>query len=161
MKNWWLIASSLVSIPLAYADLGSSVTSIWNKILFVGSFGFLNVTNTSAIVALTRILIWIATFTIFFALIMGLNAGKKGVFTFFNRSQALVVAGVLATLTAIFTPVEVLLATGAGWATLVAFVFIGAPVVGIAYLLWKIPWEGEETKWTVFLKIFLCLRLTI
>jgi len=49
----------------------------------------------------------------------------------------MVVALVMATVAAIFLPASVLMATGAGWATAVALILIGLPVVGVGYLLIK------------------------
>ena len=71
----------------------------------------------------------------------------------------------MATITAIFLPPEVLLATGTGWATLVALILVGGPVVGVGWLIWQIPGRDAdgnprpETRATVALKIIICLIL--
>lgn len=160
-KSWLLSLSFLLGLPIVYADVGSTLNNVWTKILNIGNLGFLGPSNDWQLIGFTRILIWIAVFTIFFAVITTFK-GKdgKGVLGFFNKNQALVIAGVIATISAIFLPAEVLLATGKGWATLVSFVLIGLPVAGIAYILWKIPFDGSpDTKGTIFLKLILCIIL--
>lgn len=154
MKKWLL--ALLLSIPLVAAQ-GQVLSNVWEKILYFAGLGFLNIGPDIWIIAFTRLLIWTLIFTLFFAVMT--QKGEKKVLGFLTRGQAGVVAACIATIAAIFLPADLILATGAGWATLVAFVLIGAPIVGIAFLLWKIPWEGEETKATVFLKLMLCLAL--
>lgn len=134
------------------------LSSAWDKVLYIGGLGFLNLGPDGAVVAFTRILIGILIFTVLFAVAHGLGKSGKAL-GFLNKTQAMVVAAVLAIMSAVFLPAEVLLATGAGWATMIALILIGLPIVGVAYLLWQIPWEGEETKFTVFLKLVLCLVL--
>ncbi len=150
----------LLSIPYALADVTGTLDNVWQKILGIGNLSFLNLGESTALIGFTRILIWIAVFTIFFGIISAVSGKEKKALGFLNRTQGMVVAGVLATMAAIFLPSSVLLATGAGWATAVAFLLIGVPVAGVAWLLWQIPWDDEpETKWTVFLKLALCLVL--
>ncbi len=159
-KGWLRGVVLLLSLPSALADVSGTLSNVWNRILGVGRLEFLGLSEGTAIVAFTRILIWIAVFTIFFGLISAVSGKEKKMLAFLNRSQAMIVAGVLATMAAVFLPAEVLLATGAGWATAVAFLLIGVPVAGVAWLLWQVPWDDEpETKWTVFLKLVLCLVL--
>jgi len=151
MKKMWLVLClaiiSLISIPMVYA---ADLNSIWNTILGVGALNFLGVSSGFMLGAFVRILVWILTFTLFFAV-------SGFVLKFLKKNQAMVVSLVLATISAVFMPVEALLAIGAGWATLIALVLIGAPVVGFAYLLWLIPWgDAGETRGTIFLKLILC-----
>ncbi len=161
MKKMWLISGlMLASIPAAFA-LGplELLGNVWNKILSIGNLNFIGV---SGMAAFTRILIWILTFTLFFAVITALGGrgeGGKAPFSFFKRSQAMVVSAVLATISAIFLPIQAILAVGAGWATAVGLILIGAPVAGFAYLLWLIPGKGNETKFTVLVKLILTLIL--
>ena len=158
-KKWMLIGllSTLV-IPTALADIGSTIQSVWFRILGVGSLSFLGISDGSLVVAFTRILIWILMFTVFFALTTSLG-GKGGSLSFLKRNHALVISFVIATIAAVFLPAQVLLATGAGWATAIALILIGGPIVGIAYLLWTVPGQGKETKFTVIVKIILCLLM--
>ncbi len=150
---------ALSSIPFATA-LPDLLGNLGQNVIALGNLSWLGYSDSNLVLGLTRILIWILVFTLFFALMTGLGGGGgTAPMKFFGRKQAAIVAAILATISVIFIPANLLAATGAGWATLVAFVLIGAPVVGLAFLLWKSPWEGEETKFTVFLKMVLCLLL--
>ncbi len=166
MKKKWLFAVLfalvlfITTLPLATATVSDTLSSIGDKVISIGNLGWMGYSDGSVIVGLTRILIWLLVFALLFAVMTGMG-GEKGStpMKFFGRKQAAIVAAILATITAVFLPASVLLATGAGWATVVAFVLVGLPVVGIAYLLWQIPWDENETKFTVFLKLILCLVL--
>ena len=156
-KKWMLIGLlSTLIIPTALADIGSTLQNVWFKILNIGNLGFLGIPDGSLVVGFTRILIWILMFTVFFALTTSLG-GAGGSLSFLKRNHALIVSFVIATIAAVFLPAQVLLATGTGWATAIALILIGGPTVGIAWALWKIPGEGNETKFTVVVKLLLCL----
>jgi hypothetical protein len=158
-KKWMLIGLlSTLIIPTALADIGSTLQNVWFKILGIGNLSFLGLSDGYVIVAFTRLLIWILMFAVFFALTTSLG-GKGGSLSFLKRNHALVVSFVIATIAAVFLPAQVLLATGAGWATAIALILIGGPIVGIAYLLWKVPGKGNETKFTVIVKLLLCLLM--
>jgi len=157
-QRWWtIILLTAITIPVAFAAL---LDNLWNNVITVGNLSWLGYSDANIVLGLMRILLWFLIFTLFFAVMTGLD-GEKGSapIKLFGRKQAAIVAAILATIAIIFIPPNILAATGTSWATLVALVLIGAPVVGMAFLLWKIPWEGEETKFTVFLKIVLCLLL--
>ncbi len=150
------IIATVLSFPLVLAGPVDILGSIWQKILSIGSLSFIGV---SGVVPLTRILIWILVFTILFATIsfLGKGGGEGGTrpFSYFTRTQGIVVAAVLATVTAIFLPPSVLLATGTGWATIIALILIGGPIVGLGYLVLTIPGKGKDTKGTVLIKLVL------
>ena len=169
MKKSWLIAVLLavLLVPMVLADASSFVSGIGSKIISVGNLSFLNVSDQGAVVGLTRVLIWILTFTIFFAVLTAFGGGTNrnaytagstntaaGWGSIFNRNQSLIIAGVVATISAIFLPPQVLLATGAGWATAVALFLVGLPVLGLGYLFWKIPASGTpETRGHIAFKL--------
>jgi hypothetical protein len=166
MKKKWLLFSmlSLLAIPTALADLGDTLGNVWWKIMSVGNLSFLGMSDGSVVVALTRILIGILVFTIFYAVINMLSGGDKPTLPFIKKNQAMVIAAIIAIITSIFLPAHVLLAVGTGWATLVALLLIGGPIVGIAFLMWTYPGKdsegnSKETKATVVLKIVLCILL--
>jgi len=73
----------------------------------------------------------------------------------FLKSQAKTLAIILAIISAVFMPASVLLGIGAGWGAGIAFILVGAPVLGIIYLMWIIPGRGKETRFTVFIKLVL------
>ncbi len=162
MKKSWLFGLiSLLLIPTALADVTGILYNVWDKILFIGNLGFLGFSDSFAVIAVTRILIWILIFTIFFALINSFSGSDKAL-SFLGRNHAMIVAAVLATISAIFLPDYILTATGAGWATAIALILIGGPIAGLAYILWNINgWMDQEhdTKGTVILKLVLCLLL--
>lgn len=165
-KMWWL--SALLALPLVAAAGPLDVLGgVWNKILMIGGLSFL---QGFGLIGFTRILIWILVFALFFAVMTGLGAGREGAqgvsapFKFFGRRQAMVVAAVLATISAIFLPAAAILAVGAGWATAVGLILIGTPIIGLGYVLWNIPGKdkdgkSEETKGTVLLKLLISMLL--
>jgi hypothetical protein len=163
MKKMWLVpALTLTTAPIALAQ-SLTLDSIWQKVLGVGNLSFLNITDGTAVTAITRILIWVLVFTIFFAVLLMLGGsgkdGKVGALGFLSRGQAGTVAGILATISAIFMPQSILLATGTGWATAISLLLIGTPVVGLGLLLYNFPGKGKDTKTTILIKIFVCLIL--
>ncbi|MDO8510656.1 MAG: hypothetical protein Q7S55_00665 [Nanoarchaeota archaeon] len=164
MKKKWLLAI-LLALPLVSAAGPLEVISgVWNKILSFGSLSFIGV---SGLVPFTRILIWILTFALFFSVMSFLGAGgtsERKTFGFLKRNQAMVIAAVLATISAIFLPAAAILAVGTGWATAVGLILIGTPIVGLWYVLWNIPGKDEkgnsqETKGTVLLKLLISMLL--
>ncbi len=157
---------ALLTIPFAFADIGTTLSNVWARILDFGSLSFLGISGGQGVVAFTRILLGILVFCIFFAVITMFGKGSgdpaRAPVSFFNRTQAIVIAAVMAIISAVFLPAEAILATGAGWATAIAFLLIGGPIVGISYVLWNITdWvnDGTETRGTIFLKVMLCLML--
>lgn len=154
-KSWWLL-TLILGLPLAYAGPGEVLGGVWQKILSAGNLDFIGISGT---VPFTRILIWILTFTLFFAVITGMGAAQQKPFGFFKRNQAIIVSAVLATISAIFLPASAILAVGAGWATAIAFLLIGGPIFGFGYLIWKWPGKGKETRITVIIKLILSMLL--
>lgn len=158
-KTWLFPLLSLLAVPFAAAE-SNIVSNIWWKILSVGNLTFLGLSDGSVVAAFTRILIWLLLFTLFFAVLTGMG-GAKGTapMSFFNRGQAGLIAAIIATIATIFMPAQVLLATGTGWATAMALLLVGGPVVGLGYLLIIYPGSGNDTKATVLIKLVLCLVL--
>lgn len=156
----WLL-TSLLALPLVAAQGPLEfIGGIWDKFLTIGSLSFIGV---SSVVPFTRILIWILTFALFFAVAAVLGKRKEGT-PLFSRSQSMIVAAVLATISAIFLPAAAILAVGAGWATAVGLILIGAPIVGLGYVLWKIPSDENgkslpDSKGTVLLKLLISMLL--
>lgn len=147
-----ILPSTLAAPPL--------VERVAKTIVGIGNLRFLGFPDDVVVLGLTRLLIWVMLFTIFYA-IMRAFSGKeqKGALSMFSKNQAIVIAAVVATIGAVFLPSVVLLATGIGWATLISLLLIGAPIVGIGYLLMTTPGKGKETKATVVLKVLVCLIL--
>ncbi|MBI2665213.1 hypothetical protein HYX12_01160 [Candidatus Woesearchaeota archaeon] len=148
----------LLVIPSALA-LPSIFENVARDIVSIGNLNWLGVADSAVVIGVTRLLIWIFVFTIVFAVISA-TSGKEGKsLGFLQRNHAMVIAFVVATIAAIFLPASVLAATGVGWATAIALILIGGPIVGLAFLLWKIPPDGVNTRSTYFLKLVLCCLL--
>ncbi len=158
-KKWVVVLFSLLSMPFVLAE-DSMLQSVWFKFLSFGNLSFLGLSDGSIVVAFTRLLIWIFVFTVFFAVITQFGGRTGTVLGFLNRGQAMVVAFVIATITAIFIPAQVLLATGAGWATIVSLVLVGGPIVGIGFLIFRLPGMiGTPGRGVLFLQFLLSILL--
>jgi hypothetical protein len=154
------IVGTLLSAALVSAESGLSLSSIWQRILDFGDLTFLGMGDGVVVAAFMRILVWILIFTIFFTVINAFGRTRSStVLGFFSRTQAIVVAGVLATMCAVFMPSSVLLATGAGWATAVSLILIGLPVAGVAAALYYWPPSRVNNRWTYLMKLLMCLLL--
>ena len=159
MKKMWVLLSLLL-IPAAQAGPFDILGSVWSKIL--SQFGGLGFLGGAGLAPFTRILIGFLVFAVLFAVMSALGKGGEKPFSFFNRTQGALVAAILAIIAAIFLPVNVILAVGAGWSTAVALLLIGGPVVGLGFLLWKLPvilGKEKDTKGTVVMKLIIALIL--
>lgn len=150
-----LFSLLIISIPSVLA--AGALGGVWNKIISIGNLSFLGIGDASLVAGFTRILVGILIFSLFFALTNAL--GGEGALGFLKRNQAIMVSVILAIISAVFMPASVLLGIGAGWGTAVALILIGAPIVGIAYLLYVIPGKDKETKFSVVIKLILCFIL--
>jgi len=163
-KRLWLLAF-LISISGVLAfDLGE----FWRGSFIgkIGNLGFLGLENEVMLVGFTRILIAILIFTVIFALFELTNSvlGKDGN-RLLSRKHIGVIAAIMAIISAVFMPDSVLLATGIGWATLVALLLIGGPVIGLAYFLWSFPGKDTEgqhlpdSRGTILIKLLISVLL--
>ncbi len=134
---------------LACTDASGSLTvkPIWDKILSVGSLEFLGIQGEGGLIAFMRILVAILVFALLFeaSRLIGLS-----------RNVAIAVTAILAIMSAVFIPGNLLAAIGGAYATVVAFVLIGVPVVGGFYALLRIP---STNRWLIALKIAIILLL--
>jgi len=170
MKKSVTVLLSILLLATPALALNATLENVWMRILWIGNLGFLGISDGSLVVAFTRLMIGVLMFTVFFGVLTALGAGpanaapggarNRAVFYFLTRSQAGVVAAVLAIISAVFMPASVLLATGAGWATAVSLLLIGGPIVGVFWLLWTIPPNGQpDTAGSIILKLIICLLL--
>src|SRR3989344_562191 len=115
------ILTTLTLLPFARADVTDVLGGVWDKILFgVGDLRFLGLESGVAVIAFTRILIWILVFTIFFAVFGAFSAKKdNSVLGFMGRKQAGIVSAIIALIATIFMPPSVILGVGASYATVV------------------------------------------
>lgn len=146
---------SLLSIPLVSADIEDTLRNAWEKVLSVGSLGFLGVSPDTAVVAFTRLLILFFVFAVLYGVLSGFG-GKAGPLSFLSRGQAIAVALVISIIAAIFMPASVLLAVGTSWATAVALILLLLPILGFAFLLWTLP--NDSCAWK-FIKLIMTLLL--
>lgn len=152
LKRVIVFLSMLSVLPSTLAATGiSGLDNAWRTVISLGNLSFLGFPDASLVHGFLRILMGILVFTIFFALLTSLKQTK-----FFNRGQSGVVAGILAIITAVFLPAELLTGIGAGYAAAVSLVLIGVPVVGTFYLLFQLP---SKDRLDVFLKIVALLIL--
>ena len=115
-------------------DPGPSASDIWDTILNIGTLGFLG-SGEEGLVSLMRILIFILVFALLYmaaSIVPGLNQ---------NRNISIAVAAILSIMSVIFIPSSVLIGVGAAYATLVAVILIGAPIVGGLAIFRMIPGE--------------------
>ncbi len=145
----------LLMIPLIHADIGDTLKNVWQSVISIGSLQFLGVTGDNAVVAFTRILVVIFVFAVLFGVLSGFG-GSAGPLSFLSRGQAGIVAGIIAILTGIFFPPSVLLAIGTEWATLVALLLLGTPILAMFFLLHSLP--DDSCSWR-FLKLIIALLL--
>jgi hypothetical protein len=168
-KRWPIgIVSSIITLmlalPLVQANLGGSIRNIFTLVVEIGSLSFLGVPNGSLLLMFVRFLVGILVFTIFFALSTFLSGkdkdGKGRQLEFLKRNHAIVISGIIALITMVFLPVEVLLAAGGSLAILIAFLLIGGPLVAIILAILNIPPSGtHEDRGHIFIKLFLCCVL--
>jgi hypothetical protein len=155
MKKLGVLLGLLLSLPLAVAGPVDTFRQISGKFVQFGNLSFLGLTDATVITSLMRILVWFLVFTIFFAI-----SSNEHVVKIINKKFAMVISFIVATISAIFLSDALLKFIGSGAASLVAFILIGGPVVGVGYLLWKIPGkDNEEHTGHVFLKLCLCVFL--
>ena len=156
LKKRGLVVFSLLIIGLfiiscAPANQASNVPigqQVMNTISHIGTLKFLGVTSGgNALVGFVRVLVAIMVFAILF---------ESGRF-FLNQNIAAAAAGVLAVISAIFMPANILAGVGGAYATLTAFVLIGIPVVGGLFVVFQvIPsttrfWLGLRTLLIILL----------
>lgn len=163
MKKRWILwlTTLLAAVPLVQASLNSRIRSIFESIIEIGSLSFLGVPSGSMLIMFVRFLIGILVFTIIFAVMSTLGGAKKGGIPWMKRNIAVVVALVIALITMIFLPVDVLLAAGGGLGVAIGMILVGAPVVAIAMMIIKLPGQasGGDTRASLFLKLLLCCLL--
>lgn len=160
MKKVWLFPFLLtIASPFALAQVRGPVElvgDIWQIVLSFGQLQFLGLQSEAVVSGITRLLLWLLIFTIIYAVTRWDNRTiRDSVIGHLTRGQATVVAFVIATIAAIFLPVQVLLAVGAGWGTIVSLILIGGPLLGVGIFLWTNP----NTPGWIILKIVTCILL--
>lgn len=149
-KNGKVLVSLLVLsfFLLACTDQSGSITikPIWDKIITVGQLHFLG-SSDNALIGFMRILVAILVFALLF---------EGGRLLPLGRNAVIAVAAILAIMSAVFIPGNILAGIGGAYATVVAFVLIGIPIAGGGYALIAIP--GTSRGW-IALRIAVILLL--
>jgi len=144
--------------PASGGTAVSLLGRVGTTIIGLGNLNFLGLKETAILVGLTRILLWILIFALIYSVLRGFNRGaNRGPLAQLTNGQAGVIAGVMATISAIFLPVEVMLAVGGGWATAISLLLIGAPIAGFLYLLLTFPQGRPATAGENLFKFFVCV----
>ena len=144
MRNGLLLLLSMFLVSCQQA--GISGESIYNKIIWFGSLGFLGATG-NPMEGFMRILVITLVFAIFYEL---------GGLIQLTPSIRITVSLILAIMSGIFIPGTVLAGIGAAYGTLVALFLIGLPVIGGLYAIYRIP---GTTRFYIFLRIVIILIL--
>jgi hypothetical protein len=154
---------TLLATPLVFADLSDTMARAFDNIVGIGNLGFLGLSHGSVVVGFTRVLIWTLIFTILFAVTSAFgfkSKNKSGALGFLSKSQGMVVAAIIATISAVYLPNQVLLATGAGMATIFGLLLVGGPVVAVGLLLFQLPGKDKEDDvMSIVLKLLIVLVL--
>ena len=155
MKKGVIALALLLSLPTVLAQ--NMLGRIWDRIISWGNLSFLGIADSSVVAGFIRLLLAFLVFTIFYAVMV--NASPLH---FVKPNQAAVIAAILGIITAIFIPTAAILGIGSSWALVITFILIGGPIVGIFYILFNLTkWMGQssDTKFTVFIKLLLCVLL--
>lgn len=147
MLGLLLLVSTMFLTSCAQGQ-GLSFSGVFDKVLSIGKLEFLGITTgENGLVGFMRIMVFILVFTIFYV----------GVRLVFNQQNiALVIAAVLAIISTIFIPGQVLAGIGVAYATIVSVVLIGAPIAGGAVALYMVP---GTNRWLIALRICIILLM--
>ena len=142
----------VLSLLVVSCAQGQQLTlkDIWDAILSIGKLEFLGFAGENALVAFMRIMIGILVFALLFE-------GSRAVGL--ARNIGTVVALVLSIISVIFIPGSILAGIGGAYATLIAFVLIGVPVVGGFYVLIRIP--STSRGWIALKMVIIVLLIWI
>jgi hypothetical protein len=126
---------------------GSTTQNVWNRVINIISLKDLGVQDPArAIIAFMRILVTLLVFVILF------EAARL----FLSQNVAIVIAAVLAIMSAIFIPGKILAGIGGAYATIISLILIGIPVAGGLYAIFRIPSTRREY---IFIRIVIILIL--
>lgn len=142
-----LLLGSMLLVSCGTDRDDSEIGGIFDDIIDIGRLEFLGFYDDNALVGFMRILVGILVFAVLFEL-----ARLVGM----SRNIGITVAIIFAIMSVIFIPGSILAGIGAAYATLVAFVLIGIPVLGGGYALYRIP---SSNRGLIFLKMGIIVLL--
>ncbi|MBI4983464.1 hypothetical protein HZC32_02370 [Candidatus Woesearchaeota archaeon] len=148
-----VIGLLFVSSALAQAPgMGTSIKNAWNTILDWGSLSFLFGTSVdNHLIGFLRILIGVLVFSLLFA--------ASAVIPGISRNIAITICIILTIMTSIFFPASVLMMLGETYTTIFAFLILGAPLLGVGWLLFGTPTPSRGWAFAKFLGICLLIYL--
>lgn len=130
-----LLLVGILSPLLVQASVGNTISNIFNQIIEIGSLSFLGFPGAGDVVSLLRILVFILTFTILFAVFTLAN----GYIKFLTRNITIVISLILSIFGTVFIPPEVLIASGVAYSTLISVILLSAPFIGMLALIFLLP----------------------
>ncbi len=130
-----VLISTLLTPVFAHASISSILSGAFDTIISIGSLSFLGFPGGDNITSFLRILMFILTFTIYFA---GLTAAN-GFLRIFTKNIAIVISVILAIISTIFIPPAVLIASGAAFGTLISVLLLAAPILAILAIIFLLP----------------------
>lgn len=140
-----LLLLILVSAGSALAAEPTGIGGFVSKILDVGSLKFLGVGADNQLIGFIRIVIGILVFAILY---MGLSMIPN-----MNKTIAITIGILLAIITAIFFPKEILLMFGETYATIFALIIIGGPIIAIMALCFFTPTPNRAVAFIKFIVV--------
>lgn len=147
-----VLISSLLTPIFAHASVSGIISNVFDTIISIGKLSFLGFPGGDNITAFLRILVFILTFTIYFA---GLSVAN-GFLKIFTKNIAIVVSLIFAIISTIFMPPAVLIASGTAFGTLVSVALLAAPMFAILALIFFLP---EMPCWWWLVKLFIAVIL--
>jgi len=138
----FLILGVVMSQAVFAAPFGETVSSVFEKVIGVGTLNFLG-SSDSQVIGFIRILLAILIFTIFFALSGAMS-------DYISKNIGITISVILALISAIAIPSGVIAAILTTYGTIMSFVILGAAVVPLA---WFIIFHPTETRAMAALKL--------
>ena len=145
-----LLSLVVLSFLLASCDVQGNIdfSKIGETIISIGSLQFLGIQGQTVVMGFLRVMVGILVFALFF---------EASRFLPFGRNSRVIIALVLATLSVVLIPGQVLIGISAAYSTLMALILIGVPVVGAFYLVYRLP---SNTGGEIGVKLFI-LTITL
>lgn len=129
-KSWLIIGLLLVMLFAVSCGPAGTSTTFKDVVYDIGTLQFLGVTSgENTLVGFLRILIAVLIFVILYEV----------AHLFLTPNTAVAIAAILAIGSVIFIPGQILAGIFGAYATLFSLIFIGAPVVGGLWAIWRIP----------------------
>ncbi|MBI2666729.1 hypothetical protein HYX13_03900 [Candidatus Woesearchaeota archaeon] len=144
-----LVVLSFLMMSWSVYALPPPLDSIFNVANEIVSLKFLGIQGQTAVMSFLRLMVGILVFALFFE-------GAR--LLPFQRNTRLAIAFVLATLSVLLIPGQVLVGISAAYSTLAALILVGVPVAGGFYLVYRMP---SATRGEIAMKLVLLFILLL